>query len=360
MPLSINKLQEFLTSKGFVPVRFFILDEYVFYIEVLSVKTASSFYIYIPSKYEFAMKPGTDAYKIHYIDMEGTSDNTADEYAGAKGVDVESIYGGDINLSPDNGKIEDHLVENYKRPISLEDISTEDRTVLKAIYRQVKRLRYCVQNIKYKIAIVYKNYICAIRRDDTIDCFSLSHYPRRDNKKLMIIADLEMFYEKYEKMDSDINTVRTGVYKILQKNQNRHAFMISKLLENKEELSSVAGKTGARKIKYDTNMKKLQRMLEVMNISERKTLSQINELEEQRGDVGKQGMNNDIEIAHRKSQLEDEIKTINSIKEEIMRNISILRQRKEDSALSIDKIMFDNTVMFDCMVKNFAELKKFC
>lgn len=359
MPLSINKLKEYLASKGFIPVRFFVLDDLIFYIEVLSSQNAGTFFIYIPSKYEFGVKKGEDNYKIRYVDMEG-GDNTADEYAGGS-VSVESIYrGDDINLSPDNGKIEEHLENNYRRPISLDDISSEDSVELRSIYRQMRRLRYCVQDIKYKVAIINKNYICAIRRDDSIDCFVIKHYPRRNHKKLMIVADLEMFYEKYEKMDSDIHTVRTGIYNILQRNQSLHSRMISKLLENKEELISFAPKTTEKKNLYDINEKKLEKMLNTMNIAERKTIATIYELEETRLDSGKQGMQNDIEIAHRKSQLETELNKINSIKEDIMKYISILRQRKENSVLSIDKIMFDNTVMFNCMVNNFSQLRNFC
>jgi len=357
MPLSINKLQDFLASKGFVPVRFFVLDDMVFYIEVMSTNNANTFFIYIPSKYEFKMTKGDDVYKIRYVDMDST-DNTADEYAGGA-VDVESAYGGTINLSPDNGKIEEHLEDNYKRPISLEDISNDDRLDLRSLYRQMRRLRYCVQNIKYKVAVISKNYICTIRRDDSIDCFSIKHYPRGDQKKMMIIADLEMFYEKYEKINSDVETVRSGIYQILQRNQSLHNRMITKLIENKDELVSVAPKTDNRKNRYNTNLSKLEHMLSTMNMAERKTIADIYELEQQR-EGGGVGMTGDIQMAHRKGQLEAELKKITSIKEDIMRHISILRQRKEDNVLSVDKIMFDNTVMFDCMVKNFAQLKNFC
>jgi hypothetical protein len=295
--------------------------------------------------------------------MDSSDDNTADQYAGTPdNVDIEKAYGGaSINLSPDkNDKMEEHLEEQYRRPISLSDISHEDTIDLKSIYRQMRRLRYCVQNIKYKVGIVYKNYICAIRRDDSIDVFNVKHYPRKNCKQLMVISDLEMLYEKNEKLVADVETVRRGIYDILQRNQGLHTQVMSKLLENKEEIASFAQKSGIRKGRHDVNLQKLEKMLKTMNRAERKTVADIYELESQRNDPDKQGMHNDIELAHRKGQLEAELSKINKIKEEVMKTMMLLRQRREDGVLSVDKIMFDNTVMFDCMVKNFAKLKNFC
>lgn len=290
-----------------------------------------------------------------------SSENTADEYAGAgNNIDVESSYdGATIDLSPDkNEKLEEHLEDHYKRPISLKDISTEDSTDLKSIYRQMRRLRYCVQNIKYKVGIFYKNYICSIRRDDSIDCFNVKHYPRNKSKQLMVIVDLEMFYEKNEKLMSDIETVQNGIYNILQRNQGLHSQVINKLLESKEEISSVSEKTKQKKSKYDTHLSNLENMLRTMNAAEKKIVTELYELEERRDTT--RGMTGDIENAHKKGRLDAELAKISKIKEEIMKTMTTLRKRREDSILSVDKIMFDNTVMFDCMVKNFSKLKDFC
>jgi hypothetical protein len=292
-----------------------------------------------------------------------SSDNTADEYAGSPdNVDIESAYGdAHIDLSPAKGeKLEDHLEDNYRRPISLNEISTEDTRDLKAIYRQMRRLRYCVQSIKYKVGIIYKNYICAIRRDDSIDCFNIKHYSRKDCKRLMVILDLEMFYEKNEKITSDVETVRTGIYKILVKNQGTHTRVISRMLESKDEITSFADKAQRKKAKYDSYIRKLERMLTVLNNAERKFVTELYELNDKTGDTSTVGMHSDIQRAHQKNKVEVEIARINKIKEKAMKTITMLRGRRENSILSIDKIMFDNTVMFDCMVKNFARLKGFC
>jgi hypothetical protein len=47
------------------------------------------------------------------------------------------------------------------------------------------------------------------------------------------------------------------------------------------------------------------------------------------------------------------------LKADITKNILILREKKENTVLSIDKIMFDNTVMLDSIFKNFSKLKDY-
>lgn len=362
MPLSVTKLEELLESKGFIASKYFIMDGIVFYIELLSIKNSNTFLLYIPSKYKFVVDRGQHTYKIRYIDMQ-ISDNTADEYAGlSDNANEEFTYGdAEIDLSPaKDGKIEEHLEDNYRRPISMKDISTEDTLDLKAIYRQIHRLRYCVQSIKYKVGIIYKNYICAIRRDDSVDCFNIKHYSRKDCKKLMVIIDLEMFYEKNEKVAEDIETVRVGVYNILEKNQGMHSRVLSRMIENKEEIANISNKAKIKKARYDSYIRKLERMLKVLENAEQKFVADLYALSEKSEDATTQGMNNDIQRAHKRNQLESEMAKVNDIKEQVLKHLIDLRDRRENSILSIDKIMFDNTVMFDCMVKNFAKLKGFC
>lgn len=350
MPLSITKLQQLLQSKGYIPSKYFVLEKYVCFIELLYIKNATTFLLYIPSKYNFVPTSDMDSYTITYIDTEST-DGIAEEYT--ENGNVESMYGDNINLSPDkNEKLEDHLEEYYKHPISLKDISEEDSTELKAIYRQMKRLKYCVQNIKYKVGIIYKNYICAIRRDDSISCFTIKSYPRKDKKQLLVITDLEVFYSKNDKLMSDIETVRKGVHKVLHKNQKLQVKLITKLLENKQLLTSII--EGKKSLKYDSNIEQLENMLNTMNEAEKERLEELYSIKDNNNN-----MREDIELAHRRGKIETELADISRIKEDIMKILVVLRKQQENSLLSMDKIMFDNIVMVDSIGKNFSKLKNF-
>jgi len=352
MPLSIAKLQDLLYEKGFLSTRYFIMDGACFYIELYSRFSADTFFLYMPSRYNFEPPTTADAvYKIKYIDMT-LEENKADEYTGGDIGRPDQA----IQLSPDRDKLEEHLENNYKHQISLKDISDEDTAVLKTIYRQMRRLRYCVQNLKYKLGVVYKNYICAIRRDDTIDCFIVKHLSRQDSKKLLVIVDLETFYEKNDKLLEDISTVRDSVYQILERNQNMHTRVIDKMVQNRKDIAVIPEYTEKKKAIHEALLRDYTNLLQVMNNAEKKVVDEIRALDGSEPT----GLQSDITRAHQKTRLDKEIAKIRALKEEISRGIAILREKRENSLINVDNLMFDNTIMWDCMVKNFSRLKEYC
>jgi hypothetical protein len=356
MPLSINKLEEFITEKGFVINKFFTMDGSCFYIEVICVKTADIFLLYIPSKYEISPSSNANVYKIKTIDMTN-AENFVDEYTGQQGeFDIENRYGNmQINLNSKN-RMDENLENNYKHAITLEDISKEDLIVIKSIYRQLKRLKYCVQNIKYKIAIIYKNYICAIRRDDSIDCFSVKDYPYTHYKGLMIIVDLETFYDKHEQLSEDINVVYNSIFHVLERNQHTHVNMVEKIIETKKDIVSIPFLAEQKKIKYDQMLSQLYDMLKKIIEVENKFIEKLSNIENGNFD----NLQKDIDKIYEKTNVLKELDKINTIKVGLSKTIFILKEKRENMILSIDKIMFDNTVMYDCMVKNFSKLKDLC
>jgi hypothetical protein len=356
MPLSLAKLESLLVSKGFVVINYFELDEACFYIELFAIKTADTFLMYIPSKYTFPITSGVSSFKIKYLDVDNPADNVPDEYAVKQDdVDIEDIYGNtNIELSVDKKNMEEELENNYKRPISLRDISGNDTLTLKAIHRQLRRFKYCVQNLKYKLAVLYKNYICAIRRDDSIDFFSVKNYPRQDTKKLMIIIDLETFYEANENLLNDIQIVRESIYKLLEKNQGTQVRIISKILENKKDVIVIPQELQRKKAMYNKMTRELFVMLNSITEAEAKINNKMEDLNEQ---YKEPTLQNDITRAHERDRLEKELDKINTIKSDIGKNILALREKRENKILSIDKLSFDNAVMLDVILKNFSKLK---
>lgn len=357
MSLSIGKLQDMLISNGYIPSKYYIMDGACFFIELFSINTAEVFLMYIPSKYNFPMEPNENTFKMKYIAVTD-SDNVTEQYAsGIDNMDVVALYGDvNIQLSPDKGQMEEHLEGNYKHPIGMQDISKEDTVVLKGIYRQAKRLRYTVQNIKYKIAIFYKNYICVIRRDNTIDCMILKNYPRENTKKLFIVCDLETFYEKSEKVLEDIFTVKHSVYRVLEKNQIIHTQVMERMIESRKDIASIPEKREQKKAEYEGMIRKLEDMLKIMTLSEKKIVDEIAEIDRDRTN----GIHTDINKTSRKNYLEKELDKIVIIKGDITKTMFYIKNKRDNAILELDKIMFDNTVMFDSMIRNFAKIKQFC
>jgi hypothetical protein len=364
MTLSILKLEKLLSTKGFIPTRYFIMHSVIVYMEIISITDADTFLLYIPSKYKFSVKPAKNVFKIKYFDVNESENNTADDYAGEPDEHlVENTYKEiDVNISPTirDNNIGTHLEENYKREITLSDVSNNVVKDLKDIIRQLKRFRFCVQNVKYKISIMYKNYICSIKKDDTIECFSVKKYNGKDCKKLFITVDLELLYEKMDSLLLNMSTIREGLYHILDKNHFTHTKTLQRLLDEKRSIVEFSDNAYEKKIEYEKYLKEATNMLLLINKSEKTILGQLYQLNEKYNDPKLKGLHNDIEKAHQQSNLDGELKKIQKIKEDIVKTIFDLKIKREDTMLTVDKIMFDNNVMVECVLRNFTDLGKIC
>ena len=365
MRLSLFKLEKLLALKGFVTSKFFVMHNICMYIEVLSIINAEIFLMYIPSKYKFRIdkESSTPTYKIKYIELD-EMDNIVDNYAGELDENiVENTYNEiDVNMSPviKGSDIGQQLEENYKRHITLKDILTEDFKEIRDIVRQLKRLKFCVQNVRYKIAILYKNYLCSIKRDDSIECYIIKKYNWKKSKKLFISVDLELFYEKMDSLILNMTTIRQGIYHILDKNHFTHNRTFQKLLQEKIDIVNFSESAYIKKIEYEKYLKEAQEMLEGINLAEKHTLEKIYEINEQYNNLNLQGLHNDIEKAHKLTNHNNKLQEIQKIKEDVVKTIFELKTKREDTMLNVDKIMFDNNVMVECVMRNFLELSKLC
>lgn len=360
MPLSVNKLEKLLSTKGLIPKKYFAVDGLCVYMEVISISNADSFMLYIPSKYEINIGRGNDIYKMNYIDVDETG-NIPTEFAGEPdNFDLENQYDEvDMNNVSDNSKGDMilQLEENYNHPISLKDINKDDTNNLREIFRQLRRLKFCVQSIKYKLCIIYKNFICCIRRDDTFEGFAVHRLGGNTERKLMVSLDLETLYDKIDSVSVDIKTVREGVYKVLDKNQTKHVRNIQKMLERTTDITNVSENMQKKKIQYSEYLSKLEGLLENLCVSEKKNIEKIMEIEEKySADTSVKGIHSDIEKTHLIAKHETELSRINTVKQELIRNIMLIKSKHEDLSLKFDTICFDNTVMIDAIIKNFVSL----
>lgn len=355
MPLSLTKLQSLLFKKGFLVKKYFSIDNFCVFIELYAVKTSELFFLYIPSKYDFDCSHEQENYKIKDLDI-NISATTNDEYATANDGLIEKYRNYMINITPEDGKVLQELENNYKQNINLKDISDEDFTAIKSIYRQLRRLKYCVENIKYKIAILYKNFLCCIRRDDSISCFAIKKYEGSPIKKLYIISDLETLYEGSGSLEQNIYTIKNSLCSILERNQNNHIDVILKILSNKKDIINIPKQTDRKKREYDIMINDIQVLLNDIIKKEDAINYQIQSLE----NTYTNNLQSDISKIHQKNNLEKELDILLNTKSELVQDLNIIKNKKEHSLLSIDKIMFDNAVMFDCIVQNFNKLKEFC
>jgi hypothetical protein len=363
MPLSISKLEKLLTSKGLLPKKFFVMNGFIVYLEVLSIANADSFMLYIPSKYEIAIGSGRDVYKAIYIDI-SEDGHIPGDYAGEPdNFDIEKQYDEvDIDLSPDNRGHHDmaeHLEENYNHPLSLKDIKKDDTRQLREIFRQLRRLKFCVQSLKYKLCIMFKDYMCCIRRDDTFEGFIIRRLRGPPERKLMVTLDLETLYEKIDSVSIDIKTVREGVYRVLNKNQSKHIRNLQKMFEQKNDLATFSDVVLKKKIQYTEYLTRLEQLLSDLGKAEKRNIEKLLEIDERYStESSLKGLHDDIEKTHQVAKYETELSRINVVKQELIRSILIVKAKHEDLALKVDQVVFDNIIMVDAILKNFVKLSE--
>lgn len=357
MPLSLSKLEKFLSSKNFFITKKFLENKYCVFVEVINTKTADTFLVYIPSKYDIKSDINLDSYSIKHFSMKDEI-NVLDNYIDHITNNQQNDYN-ELNIEVNNAHtdFETGLEENYNRPLSIENAS-EDVKDLKDIFRQLKRYIPCVQGIKYKLCIIYNKFICNIRKDDTIECYIIKgELPTDQKKKLIISLDLEILYSNLENILSNIKQVKNGIYDILNKNQVKHANKLENMLGEKKQIVLLSNNIYSQKEKYNVYIQKLESMLHKTCMSEQNIIEKIINTTEKYSSHGLKALHNDIEKSHIINKYENELEVINETKQDIIKNILSLREKQDHAMLTIDKIFFDNLVMINNINKNILILE---
>lgn len=364
MTLSVQKLEKLLSSHGFLVQKFFTNHSECVYIEVFSIVSANSFMLYIPAKYKIkAPEAGANVFRL--LPLEISEDGyIPTDYAGEPDeIDLEEQYDEvEMSMTPDNkqNSLAENLEESYNQPITLKDISKVDKKILQEIFRQLRRLKLCVQNIKYKICIVYKNYLCCVNRHNTFEAFNIDKFREgMDELQMYITLDLETLYAKIDTVNGDIELVRQSIYRVMDKNQNNHLRHIRRLFEQNLELDAISSKISDQKQMYVSGLTKFTTLLQHLLASEKKLTKDLNDIERRAlSGGGLQGMHDDISRTHAQTRLRKELEELYNVKKDLIGNIKSLRTKYENMTLKLDNTMFDCSVMFHTLAKNIKFLKE--
>lgn len=357
MSLSLKKLQKMLLKFSFMTENIFHYDEKVVFVECISNKNGEKLLMYIPSRYDIPVgMKRNNFYELDYLDVK--EDGTiAGDYAGNP-EDIEETYESvDLELRTDgkkSDKVIEELEDQYNLPLSLKDITKEDTNELRQIFRQLNRLKLCVKNVNYKMSVIFKNYLCCIRRDDTLEGFLVKGYRGNRNAKLIISIDLEAFYKHSDNISYDIKTLRKGIYNVLDKNQIKHTKNLNRVLEQRKLLSVSSNNILHRKDQYKIQIEKIEKMLEKLDKAEDDYIEKIEQINQKyTSESSYRGVHNDIDRNNETAQYYKNLDEIAETKKQLNTIFTTLKEHHENLALKVDKICFDNTVMLSAIVQNF-------
>lgn len=362
MTFSIDKLCKILSLKGFLCKQFYKLNDRCSFIEITSLQNGNVFMLYIPSKFYFNVDQ-YQHYKLKYIHLDkNDKDEMFKEYVGNPDLDkLEQDYGS-IDLESeyskkDVGGIETQLEERYKRTINLKDIDNLDNLDIKCIIRQLRRLKYCVQNIRYKLCIKYKKYICVIRNEERIDCFYIRKYQQNNqNRQIMVTMNLDLLYENLEILDNDIVQINNGLNKILNNNHLSHAKSFQNMMEKKSDVVNITEQLYKKKEEIQKYIINFNNLLNNTNYKYKNLFEKLQEIRNKKNTT-RLDVNSDMKFSREIQHVSKELENTEKVKQDILSQILNLNNQYQNLSLMTDKILFDNTVMLDKILKNLNVLK---
>ena len=363
MVLSITKLVKLLISKGFYPRSFFRIYNVCAFIEIISNKNGESYMIYIPSRYSFKVdeKIFPNVYDLKTFDGDAIEDSENEKYKLLKkyadaGKDIEDIYN-NINISnpglfKDKNDLEAILTKKYHKNINITKDNDND---LKCLKRQMERLKYCVQNIDYRLVIIYKSYLCFLHTQEDVDLFIIRLFPKKLNRTLYITLDLELLYNNNESINDDLKQISNGINKILDKNYSFHIQNLRTLLATKESVIQTVNVAIRKKNGNQKYIREFVKLFRVMCSNEKQLKTQLDELKQDK----KGSIHYDIEFSHARHRIGKEITQCQKVKNEVLAQIQKLKSENSNISLTMDKILFDNIILLDQVFKNLEILDKF-
>ncbi len=331
MSLTIDNLSKLVDRCNFYIKAYYGIHKRCTYIEVVSKDYGVSYLMYIPSKYKISLS-GTKYYELKEIKNVMNSKDVTYEYGYNKdNKNYEEMYSMD-NL--EDSANEDVLQNNYKRELNYVNVKSKQNENVKCIYRQLSRFKYSVENLKYKLGIMYKSYMCVISRSNEIIYYYIKNLNNSDdNKRLLVMFDLETLYEIYHDIHNELTDIRKSIYSLLNKNYKLNLQYIQKMISEKINMDGVTTKIETMKKRYDDKYNNYNRLLSTCIVKETMIREKIT----------KHGKSNDILI-----QLKDILKTKSGI---IMDLITLITNR-DNFTLLCDNVMYDNVIMYDKICNN--------
>lgn len=326
--LSIRKLYRFIESAHFYNCHFFTIDGLCTFVKIISKINFESYMLYIPSKYNINMT-GFKSNELKMININNKNDIVVEYAYNKTSKEREDMYH-DHGVHKDIS--EDSLSDNYRTEINIDNVKSKDHEDVKCLYRQMKRFKYSVENLPYKLVIMWKCYLCVIHRDNEVNCYFIKNFkPTTYEKQLLVCTDLEILFNKNTSIHSELAQVKYGIEKIINKNYIINIKHISGLVQKNVNVSHIHNIVKHKKEGIDRDCLEIKNLLKSILIKEK--------LYKEQGNT-------------------EELDNLAILKLKIIMKLNLAKTKKDHLCLLYDKILFDNIIMLDQITKNINLLNE--
>lgn len=315
MSISIVKLEAVLKRHDIIIESYYTLNDMCVFIQC--TQQCQPFIIKLSNEWSTPMKSDLTVtpkrIAIKKIQTESTS--LKDHLKNPNDLDIIKSYKTDSSFdynTYNNDDISSQLKGQYHYNIKLNKLLDSDIRELTDISRQLERLTLCVKQSKYSLCILYDKYICTM---DTIGSPSMykCNVKISSTRQFKVICDLEELFANIDQAWDDVNQIINGVDSILNINMNKNIDTIRGMIKLHDKI-----------IKPILNTSKIKQALN-------KKHDELSHL-----------VNNTNMGPERKK-----------IEKECMETGDTLN----NLVLATDKILFDNIVMYNTVIKNYEILQ---
>lgn len=219
MTLSLEKLNEFISSYQLVVKEYFIYKNYCVFTKVLATETGYTFLLTFSSKYKFPLPSNYVPSSTYELKKLGASKRVMQEEDSYPVMSLNQSE--DLNFKT-SMSITEQLENHYKDSLSIPDISAETRNCLIRQESQLARFQHCFKHLPYKLALHQNNVISTTNSSNNVESFLIPKYPKNSMKVWIISIDIETLYSKGDTITSILPTLESNFLSLLDNNQRFH------------------------------------------------------------------------------------------------------------------------------------------
>ena len=347
--MKLSKLEKLLADKNIVISKKFIIDDQLAFLQLTNTETTDNFFVYVQSKY--VIKIPNDSKNTYSLDYLSIGDNYIESNHNSNYEEIELNYKEHLNITKE-------LEDNYDHEIELKTIEDKDLIELNQIKSQLSRIKLCVKTLKYKIIIIYKNYICSIRRDNDLEFFKIlssSDQFSSENKLILPVVDIENLILNLETIKIDIKSVYDGIINNLSINRKKLTNNLKFLFTLGDGLDGHISTVNLKIHKYNTEYNKFLDLYKKLNTKDKYIYNEIKKIKNRPYKSIDDSMKNKAYLENKISEYE----SVKVLKNDIMSNMQDSKHNIQNLIINSDRILFDNIVILDRFVKNIRELENF-
>lgn len=344
--LTLEKLQQFLQHNGFSPIRYYTAEQNrCMFVEIMSIRTVEFILLQIPPNYGLNVQPGNNVFPLIQAPQSHTDDlvQTTESF-------VQQTYTVEDHLSL---SMSDDLNESYRRNMVIEDLKGKDKTQTAHLSRQLQRLRYCIQGMPHKLAILHFPFVGVLQEDDAVTVYISETLPRKNTTpRLMLLLQFKLFYDKIEVIDHECAQIISGIHSVLSNHHMTHTRNMQQILERKHRISDQSQFLQTCAHRYQDYIVKYKELLDNLNTYELNKVSELRQLRETQADT----MHRQMRQTRQQKLVERELSKMQTVKKELIDTLSEVKMKNDHLLLEMDSILFDNIVMMDRILRNLETL----